>query len=142
LTALEEFQNRYGRDWGELIGSPAFAAGLAVAREEKLKTITDFTDSEIVSKGQIVLADLRGFLQYESGLLGLHEKKELVFQQLGPEEYPSPVDEARDEALREEQERAGISTDTGPMSPNVHESIFPTAPKKPRGRPPKRKKKK
>lgn len=142
MTALEQFQNRYGRAWGELIGSPAFAAALALANAEKNQEITQLSDDGIVSKGAILLADLRGHLKYESALLGLHEKKEFVFQELGAPEYPSGIDEARDEALEEAQRESGIISEISLLTPNVTERLFPKPKGKPRGQPPKRKKKK
>lgn len=97
MTPLKEFQEAFGREWAEITASPAFAAGLACAQAEKIRGITILTDEEIRSNGKAILADLRGFLQYESGLLGLHEKKEFVFQsELGDPTYPDPIVEANE----------------------------------------------
>jgi hypothetical protein len=142
LSALEDFQAQHGRDWAQLIGTPAFASALALSNSEKIQEIVVLTDDEIATKGQIILADLRGHLKYESGLLGLHEKKEFVFQQLGAEEYPDPAREARDEALAEAQERSGVSRGEAALSVSAHETLFPQPKNKPRGRPPKKGKKK
>jgi len=134
LSSFKEFQNRFGRDWAELVGTPAFAAALALAHSERLSKITVLTDEEIAAHGQIILSDLRGHLQYENVLLGLHEKKEFVFQSLGPEEYPDPVKEANEANIVIRQESSSVST----AGPSIHEQLFPTQKKK-RGRPPKQK---
>lgn len=120
-----------------------------MAATEKIQEITQLSNEDISSKGAIILSDLRGHLKYESALLGLHEKKEFVFQQLGPEEYPDPIREAGEEAIADAQEEAGITSDLT-FQPSATETIHKTrrfkGPKievtKKGGRPPKRKKKK
>lgn len=134
MTSLEVFQKRYGIAWAELTGTPAFAAALALANSEKLQRIRILTDEDIALKAPVILGDLRGFLQYESGLLDLHEKKQYVFQDIGPETYPSPIDEAR-----EELEAAGRPAEPDSDVP-VFQPPVPPRPKKKRGRPRKRKK--
>lgn len=79
-----------------------------MANAEKIQGITDLTDSEIESRGQIILSSLRGHLQYEAALLSLHQKKDKVFADLGEPEYPSPEDEAVEEAVHEQQVEHGI----------------------------------
>jgi hypothetical protein len=139
MSPLETFQNQFGRDWAELVGTPAFSAALALAHSERIQKITILTDDEIAMRGQIILADLRGHLLYESALLGLHEKKEFVFQSLGEEEYPDPIKEAREENIIAQQEE---SQSTSVAGPSIHEQIFPEPKPKRRGRPPGKSKKK
>lgn len=133
MTSLERFQSEHGQSWGELIGTPAFGAALALANAEKIQKIIALTDDEIATKGHVILADLRGHLTYEAAILALHEKKSFVFQQLGSEEYPDPVEEARLEDEREARgEQSDESEDTSITSsaftvggPTVQEQLFP-----------------
>lgn len=138
---LKEFQQSYGPEWAQVISSPAFAAALSLCRDEELQKVHILTDAEIESHGKVALAHLRGFLKYEFGLLGLHEKKELVFQQLDHEEYPDPISEAAEQA-EQEREHEPAQSHFGPgtslAGPSAHEQIFP--PPKKRGRPPGKKK--
>lgn len=134
MSDLKQFQVVHGRAWSELVQSNAFGAALSLATSEKLKAITSLTDEEIRDKGIVILSDLRGHLCYESGLLGLHEKKEFVFQDVGEEQYPSPIEEALEESA------GGVQpveeTATRPAPDNVSQSLFQQKklPKK-RGRP-------
>jgi hypothetical protein len=101
MTPLEEFQRAYGAEWAEIVRSRAFGAALSLASTEKLKEVAGLSDTQIANQGAVLLADLRGFLQYENGLLGLHEKKPLVFSPIGPPTYPDPITEALQEAQDE-----------------------------------------
>lgn len=76
--------------------SACFAQALSITSAEKIQRIAALTDEEIKESGLIILSDLRGHLQHEAALLGLHERKEFVFSQLPPEEYGDPVQEAFD----------------------------------------------
>lgn len=140
MSTLKEFQSLHGAEWGHLLGTPAFGAALALANQEKIQSILMLDDDEIATRGHIVLADLRGHLRYEAALIALHEKKELVFQQLDHEEYPDPILEAAEEAAhRDTDERIAESSAHIVMSgPSAHEQIFP--PPKKRGRPAEKKK--
>lgn len=145
MSALKDFQNQHGSEWGGIVGTPAFAGALALAHRERLDKITALSDEEIANHGKIILSDLRGHLQYESVLLGLHEKKEFVFQQLPPEEYPDPAAEAREEAKRsghdDEHARSSGAFTPSASGLSITQEIFPPAKKK-RGRPPGKGKKK
>lgn len=125
MTPLQQFQRTHGNDWARIVTSDCFAAAVALATAEKIQKISELGDEEILLRGKIILADLRGHIAYESALLGLHERKELVFGQLGPEEYPDPVEEAIDEERLGSQDQEDDMSDTG-------KSLLPTpAPKKP-----------
>jgi len=139
MSTLKEFQAQHGAEWGHLLGTPAFGAALALANQEKIQSILMLDDDEISTRATVILADLRGHLRYEAALIALHEKKELVFQQLDHEEYPDPIEEAREQAEQEGHEPA--QSHFGPSAsfsgPSAHDQIFP--PPKRRGRPPKKK---
>lgn len=133
MTSLERFQNEHGQSWSELIGTPAFASALSLANSEKIQKIIALTDDEIATNGHVILADLRGHLTYEAGLLALHEKKKLVFQDLGPEEYVDPIEEALREAEhgvesfegnREEEIKSHAALFAG--GPSAHDELFPS----------------
>lgn len=141
MSALGDFQTNHGREWAELIGRPALAAALSLASQEKLEKIRILTDDQIATYGKVILADLRGHLLYENGLLTFHEKKEFVFQDLGPEQYPDPAAEAREEELAHQQKESGATGGPSPLVTTTHEDIFPSQ-KKTRGRPQTGKKKK
>lgn len=133
---LKEFQQSFGSEWSQLISSPAFSAALSLCRDEEIQKVHLLTDAEIESHGKIALAHLRGFLKYEFGLLGLHEKKDLVFQSGITEEYPDPIQEALEEYEQQEQPHQSHS-ETGPFGlglSSLTEEMFP--PPKKRGRPP------
>lgn len=134
MSSLKEFQAQHGAEWGHLLGTPAFGAALALANQEKIQSILMLDDDEIATRGHIVLADLRGHLKYEAALIALHEKKELVFQQLDHEEYPDPIQEAAEQAEQEHQTESHSSSGTFAGGVMAHEQIFP--PPKRRGRPP------
>lgn len=142
MSSLKDFQAQHGSAWGELIGKPAFAAALALAHEEQIEKIRSLSDEEIAAKGAIILSDLRGHLKYEQALLGLHERKEFVFQQLGPEEYPDPEKEALDEAenINLSPPSSSITHFSGTRLQSAHEQLFPTPkPRRKKKLPPKRK---
>lgn len=102
MSALEDFQARYGTDWASIVTSEPFAAALSIATAEKVQALASLTDEEIGTKGHIILAEMRGHLKYESALLGLHEKKETVFQTGPAEDYTTdPIREAHEESLRQ-----------------------------------------
>lgn len=112
MSALKDFQNQHGREWAEIVSLPAFGAALALAQSEKLREVIGLTDEQIALHGANLIADLRGFLQYESGLLGLHQKKDLVFSDPDTEpQYPSPEAEALAQHLEEEQIASGAKED-------------------------------
>lgn len=141
MSSLKDFQSQHGAEWSQLLGTPAFGAALALANSEKIQSILLLSDDEIATRGAIILSDLRGHLKYEAALLALHEKKELVFQGLGEEEYPDPIAEAAELAEQEQHDRGDeqhSSSGAFAGAPSAHEEIFPT-PKK-RGRPPGKKK--
>lgn len=144
MSALKDFQNQHGSEWGGIVGTPAFAGALALAHRERLDKITALSDEEIANHGKIILSDLRGHLQYESVLLGLHEKKEFVFEQLPAEEYPDPAAEAREEADATGQpgDETSSSGLTSRFGASAHDELFPKPKPKRRGRPPKKGKKK
>lgn len=98
MSPLKEFQARFGSEYNGIITSECFARALSIANAEKIQAIAALSDEDIQSKGAILLADLRGHLQYEAALLGLHERKEFVFSQLPAEEYPDQIQEAYDES--------------------------------------------
>lgn len=97
MSSLKQFQQIHGGAWEKTVLSECFAAAVSLATAEKIEKITALSDDEIAMRGPIILADLRGHLLYETALLGLHDRKELVFSQLGPEEYPDPIEEALEE---------------------------------------------
>lgn len=136
-SKLENFQAAHGGEWAGLVSSPAFSAAFVLLNGEKIQSIAALTDDEIAIHAQIILSDLRGHLQHEFALLGLHEQKSLVFQQLDHEEYPDPIDEAREQSEQEHQE-AQSNSSSGAVGfvggVMAHEEIFP--PPKKRGRPP------
>lgn len=103
MSDLEQFQKNYGQAWAGITQSPAFIAAFTLANVEKLQAIALLTDEEINANGKIILADLRGHLKYENGLLALHQRKEFVFQDLPRETYPSPEEEALEEEKAETQ---------------------------------------
>lgn len=143
MSALEDFQKRYGAAWGATVNSEVFAAALTLVHNEKLKEIAAIHDDQIHDRSQVLLADLRGHLRYEAALLGLHEKKIFVFQELGPEDYGDPVTEAFEQA--EADRKAGLGEDDEPISVHATEALqkmsdmMRTKPK-PKKKPPKRKK--
>lgn len=101
MTPLKEFQARFGGEYNGIVTSECFAQALSIANSEKIQVIALLTDEEIDARGKIILADLRGHLKYEAALLGLGERKEFVFGQLPPEEYPDPLVEAHEEMMAE-----------------------------------------
>lgn len=124
MSDLERFQKQFGPDWAAIVASSPFAAAMTLLNVEKIRKIAELTDDEIATRGQIILADLRGHLKHENALLGLHEVKKFVFQNLAEEEYPNPEEEARHEAEREaEGIRADGDEHGGPQIP------FPPPPK-------------
>lgn len=118
MSRLKEFQSRYGAQWASIVGSESFGAGLALASQEKIERILILDDDEIAARSAIILADLRGHLRYEAALLGLHERKELVFGELPEPEYPDPSSE-------KEEEFSDLDIDTSPGPPTS--SIQPVA---------------
>lgn len=123
MTPLKEFQARFGSEYNGIVTSECFAQALSISNAEKIQAIAALTDEEIDSKGKIILADLRGHLQYEAALLGLHERKEFVFGQLPPEEYPDPEKEAHEEMMSgsatidDDEEAAAIEDMSTPAPP-------------------------
>lgn len=124
MSDLKRFQDRYGADWSLIVGGAPFAAAMTLLNLEKIGAIAELTDDEIATRGQIILADLRGHLKHENALLGLHEVKKFVFQNLPAEEYRDPAQEAHEEAERAtDGEQADGDQDGGPQIP------FPPPPK-------------
>lgn len=142
MSSLKDFQAAHGAAWSHLLGDPAFGAALALANQEKIQTILILSDDEIATRATVILADLRGHLRYEAGLLSLHEKKELVFQQLDHEEYPDPILEAAEQAEQEQEQGGEQHQSSGAFAgaPSAHEQIFPsTRQRRKKKLPPKRK---
>lgn len=150
MGALKDFQGSHGADWSRIVGTPAFAAALALAHKELLDPITHLTDDEIATRGTVILADLRGNLRHETMLLGLHERKEFAFGQLPGEEYYPPDKEALEEAERGERGEEDDGGLSGPLpGPNLTDIFGATKTVRHKGpkisiaksKPPKRKKK-
>lgn len=124
MSDLERFQKQFAPDWSLIVGGAPFAAAMTLLNVEKIRAIAELTDDEIATRGQIILADLRGHLKHENALLGLHEVKKFVFQNLPAEEYRDPAQEAHEEAEREtDGDHADGDQYGGPQIP------FPPAPK-------------
>lgn len=138
VTDLEIFQAQHGRSWTQLVNSPEYIAAMIYVHNQALDELLQITDEEKNTLGGVRLARFQGFLQHENALTGLPLMKEFKFGDLGPEEYPDPISEAREEAASESQSE---STATGILFEHIPGTHAPK-PKR-RGRPPgKRKRKK
>ncbi len=97
MSALTDFQEQYGEEWGRITSAPAFGAAMLLLNMEKINAIAALSPEEIEAKGKLVLADLVGHLNHENGLASLHARKEFVFTEVR-ETYPEPVAEHAQEA--------------------------------------------
>lgn len=138
MSDLARFQKQFGAQWSLLVGSREFAAAMTLLNVEKIRAIAELSDEEIATRGTIILADLRGHLKHENALLGLHEVKKFVFQNLPSEEYTDPAEEARLEAERQENGEAGEHDGDEEQQQQI--PFPPPRPATPHREPPKKKK--
>src|SRR3954469_21160811 len=84
---FEEFQRAYGDEWIRTIKSPAFRAAFQLLNVRKLDAITALSNEQIEKNGREILSDLRGHLQLENDIFGLHEAKDFKFPYEEVEDY-------------------------------------------------------
>ncbi len=113
MNDLERFQAEHGAAWAATTQSPSFLAAFSIANIEKLQSIAALSDDEIATRGQVILADLRGHLNYETALISLHQPKKFVFQDLGPPTYPNPAEEIEEQPPNSESASTASVSITG-----------------------------
>ena len=93
---LEEFQDRHGTQFGQILKLPAFNEALVFLSLKVCEEVKMLNDSEIRDNAVIILSDLRGRLRHEFELLSLPVPQEAPKENL-VEEYVDQVAENFDQ---------------------------------------------
>ena len=97
---LKQLQAKYASTLKQIVESPAYQAAVQFLRNRKTDSIAMLSPDQIEKSSKEILGDLRGYLQHENELSGLHEMTEFTIPFEEPDQYISPEQEAEQDKLR------------------------------------------